>query len=466
MTTWAESGFGHGSDVMGRKVVLAFSGGLDTSYCAVSLREQGFEVHTVTVDTGGFTPDERAVIDARARSLGVAEHVTLDARRELFDDFLRYLIFANALRGDVYPLCVSAERVAQARRTAAHALQIGADAIAHGSTGAGNDQVRFDVAYRVMAPQLEILAPIRSQALSREAEVAYLRRRGVEVPVNTGVYSVNRGLWGATIGGGATHASDGELPEDAYEMTAPREQWPRQRQVVVIAFERGVPVGMEDGGDGRDGLDGLNGQDGPAAGSRRHTQSPGIDAGRTPVENRCHTPVSTPVELIERLNEIAGRHGVGRGVHVGDTILGIKGRVAFEAPAAVTLIAAHRELEKLVLTRGQAFWKRTLGDLYGAGIHESRYFDPLMRDLETFLESSQRRVTGRVRVALFQGSASVLGATSPFSLMDAEVARYGEATAMWNGEEAAAFSKLYGLQDTMAARVEGSREQASKGARQ
>ncbi len=395
---------------MKEKAVLAYSGGLDTTYCALWLREQGYDVHTVTVDTGGFDRPELAAIEQRARKLGVAEHKTIDARRELFDDYIRYLIFANALRGDVYPLCVSAERVAQAKRCALYALEAGAAAIAHGSTGAGNDQVRFDVAFRVFAPKLKLLAPVREQALTREEETAYLARHGVDIPPKTTRYSVNRGLWGATIGGAETHRSDGILPEDAYILTAPPERRPAQPEDVAVGFERGVPVRL----DGEQ-LD--------------------------------------PVRLIETLNERAGRHGIGRGMHVGDTILGIKGRVAFEAPAATVLIDAHHELEKLVLSRQQQFWKRTLGDLYGAALHEARYFDPLMRDIEAFLTSSQQRVTGEVRVRLFAGQATVLGATSPHSLMKSEVARYGETSALWNGAEAAAFAKLYGLQDQLCALV-------------
>jgi argininosuccinate synthase len=391
-------------------VVLAFSGGLDTTYCAVRLREQGYDVHTVTVQTGGFSPREAADIERHARHLGAAKHHLIDARQELFDRYLRYLIFGNVLRGESYPLCVSSERIAQARACAELARSIGATALAHGSTGAGNDQVRFDVAFRVFAPGIEVLTPIRDQTLSREAETAYLAERGVLVPPKTTRYSVNVGLWGATIGGGETHDSDGVLPEEAYVLTAPRDRWPAEGQDLRVAFEGGVPVGID--GD-----------------------------------------ELTPVPLLERLQEIAGRHGVGRGVHVGDTILGIKGRVAFEAPAAAVLLPAHRELEKLVLSRHQSFWKRTLGDLYGSFLHEARFFDPLMRDVEAFLESSQRRVTGEVRVRLHHGQATVRGAVSRYSLMNAAVARYGESSTLWNGAEAAAFCKLYGMHDSLLARA-------------
>lgn len=390
------------------KAVLAFSGGLDTTYCAVWLRERGYDVHTVTILTDAHTPADLDRLAAHARSLGVATHTAIDARRELFDDYLRYLIFANALRGDAYPLCVSVERVAQARGVARHAVAIGAEALAHGSTGAGNDQVRFDVAFRVFAPGLTVLTPIREQALTREQTAAYLRQHGVTVPEKTCKYSVNRGLWGATIGGAETHASDGVLPDDAYVLTAG--DCPSEPEVIELRFERGVPAALAG-----EALD--------------------------------------PVALIERLNSLAGRHGVGRGMHVGDTILGIKGRVAFEAPAATVLIAAHRELEKLVLSRQQQMWKRTLGDLYGAMLHEARYFDPLMRDIEAFLASSQQRVTGTVRVRLHQGHAGVIGAVSPHSLMNGRAARYGESSALWNGAEAAAFSKIYGMQDVLLAQA-------------
>lgn len=388
------------------KVVLAFSGGLDTTYCAVWLREQGYDVHTVTVHTGGFTPDELGEIETRARALGVAKHTTIDARPELFHDYLRYLVFANALRGDVYPLCVSAERVAQAKRSALHAVEIGADALAHGSTGAGNDQIRFDVAFQVFAPKLKILTPIREQALSRAQEVEFLAGHGVTIEAKTAKYSINQGLWGATIGGGETHCSEEPLPEEAYFLTASPDARPKQPEDIAIGFERGVPASLDG-----ESLD--------------------------------------PVQLIESLNARAGKHGVGRGMHVGDTILGIKGRVAFEAPAAACLIPAHRELEKLVLSRQQQLWKRTLGDLYGSFLHEARFFDPLMRDVEAFLYSSQARVSGTVRVRCFAGQATVLGASSPFSLMDKDVALYGESSALWTGEEAAAFAKIYGLQDRL-----------------
>lgn len=405
---------------MKAKVVLAFSGGLDTSFCAVWLREQGFDVHAVTVNTGGFDADELAAIERRAGEVGAAEYRLLDGRAELFDGTLKYLIFANALRGDVYPLCVSAERLVQARLTAEYALRTGAAGLAHGSTGAGNDQVRFDVAFRVFAPGLALHTPIRVQALSREQETAYLVQRGIVVPPKTTKYSINRGLWGATIGGAETHRSDGVLPDDAYVLTASPAAWPAKAEEITLAFSRGVPAAL----DGK--------------------------------------PLP-PVELIEALSARAGRHGVGRGMHVGDTILGIKGRVAFEAPAAATLIAAHRELEKLVLSRHQQFWKGTLGELYAGFAHEARFFDPLMRDIEAFLTSSQQRVSGTVHVRLHAGQAAVLGATSPHSLMNPQVAKYGESSALWDGAEAAAFCKIYGLADVLLQRAAAGGEDAPCG---
>lgn len=389
-----------------KQAVLAFSGGLDTTYCLVWLRERGFAVHTVTVQTGGFSTDELAAIERHARALGATKHHSIDARADLFAESIRYLLFANALRGDTYPLCVSAERLTQARHVADIAVAIGADAIVHGSTGAGNDQVRFDLFFRILAPKIPVLTPIREQGLSRDAETAWLAERGVPVPPKTSRYSVNRGLWGATIGGGETLRSDGVLPDSAYVMTASPADWPKEPTDLRIDFVRGVPTA----------LDGV---------------------------------ALEPVALIEQLNETAGRHGVGRGMHLGDTIIGIKGRVAFEAPAGLTLVAAHRELEKLVLSRQQQFWKRTLGDLYGGMVHEARGLDPLARDLEAFLESSQTRVTGRVDVRLFAGQASVRGVDSPYSAMDRTIATYGEGASGWNGTEAAAFCKLFGTHDAL-----------------
>jgi len=393
---------------MTKTALLAFSGGLDTTFCALWLQDQGWKVHTLTVDTGGFSAAELARIEALAAKLG-ATHRTVDAKGRLFDGTLRFLLFGNVLRGQTYPLSVSAERVCQARIAAEVAKEIGAQAVAHGSTGAGNDQVRFDVAFRALAPELEILAPVRSLGWGRAQEVAFLAERGIEVPAKTSVYSVNEGLWGGSVGGRETLTSWDALPEAAYpggEIEAPAPA------SLTIAFERGVPVSL----------------DGESL---------------------------APVALVERLNALGRSYGLGRGVHLGDTILGIKGRVGFEAPAAHLLIQAHRELEKLVLSGPQLFWKEQLGQLYGAMIHEGKAFDPLVKDLEAFLASSQSRVTGDVRMKLFPRAALVEGVRSPHSLMDPKIASYGEENKLWNGEEAAAFGKVFGVSQLLSAKAGG-----------
>lgn len=386
--------------------LLAFSGGLDTTFCAAWLQAEGWKVCTITVDTGGFDAAELARIEALAASFG-ASHRTVDAKAKLFDGTLRFLLYGNVLRGQTYPLSVSAERVCQAQMVAEAAKALGVDAIAHGSTGAGNDQVRFDVAFRALAPGLEILAPVRSLGWSRAQEVAFLADRGIAVPPKSGGYSVNEGLWGASVGGRETLTSWDALPEAAYpggEVSAPGPA------PLTLAFEQGIPVAL----------------DGEA-----------LD----------------PVALIERLNALGRAYGIGRGVHLGDTILGIKGRVGFEAPAAHLLIQAHRELEKLVLSGPQLFWKEQLGQLYGAMLHEGKAFDPLVKDLEAFLESSQGRVTGEARMTLFPRAAAVLGVRSLHSLMDPKTATYGEENKLWTGAEAAAFGKVFGVSQLLSAKA-------------
>ncbi len=394
---------------MKKHVVLAFSGGLDTSFCVIHLREQGYEVTTVTVNTGGFSAEELQRIEKLSPKLGAKAHHTLDVRAELFERYLRYLIYGNVLRGNLYPLSVSAERVAQADKVVAVAKKIDATALAHGSTGAGNDQVRFDVAFRALAPELELITPIRTLALSRAEERAFLGKHGFEFPEKTEQYSVNEGMWGTSVGGRETLDSWSALPEAAFPggdidatQLAP--------QPLTLGFKQGVPVAM----DGK------------------------------PLD---------PVALISELNSTGRKYGIGRGVHLGDTILGIKGRVGFEAPAAHLLIGAHRELEKLVLTGKQQFWKDALGNLYGQLLHEGHFFDPLARDLEAFLASSQARVTGEVKLTLYPRTFAVDGVRSPHSLMDAKVASYGEANRLWSGAEAAGFAKLYGVQQILALRA-------------
>ena len=391
---------------MKKHVVLAFSGGLDTSFCVVHLKEQGYEVTTVTVNTGGFSPEELKRIEALSPKLGARAHRTLDARSELFRRYLRYLIYGNVLRGNLYPLSVSAERVCQAVCVASVAGDVKADAIAHGSTGAGNDQVRFDVAFRALAPELELITPIRALALSRTQEMEFLKDHGFEFPEKTAHYSVNEGMWGTSVGGRETLDSWSQLPEAAFPGGA-LDTTVLQPHKLTLAFEQGVPSAL----DGRN-LDGVG--------------------------------------LIAELNALGRSYGIGRGVHLGDTILGIKGRVGFEAPAAHLLIGAHRELEKLTLTGKQLFWKDTLGNLYGQLLHEGHFFDPLARDLEAFLASSQERVTGEVQLTLYPRSFAVDGVRSPHSLMDAKVASYGEANRLWTGAEAAGFAKLYGVQQILA----------------
>lgn len=391
---------------MTKTALLAFSGGLDTTFCALWLQDQGWEVRTITVDTGGFGPAELARIEALATKLG-AQHRTVDAKVRLFDSTLRFLLFGNVLRGQTYPLSVSAERVCQARVIAEAAKHLGVDAVAHGSTGAGNDQVRFDVAFRALLPGVEILAPVRSLGWSRAQEVAFLAERGIEVPAKTSVYSVNEGLWGASVGGRETLTSWDALPDAAYPGGEVADLEPTS---LTLAFECGIPVSM-------------NGES------------------------------LAPVALVGKLNALGSDHGIGRGVHLGDTILGIKGRVGFEAPAAHLLIQAHRELEKLVLSGPQLFWKEQLGQLYGAMIHEGKAFDPLVKDLEAFLHSSQGRVTGEVRMRLHPRVAMVEGVRSPHSLMDPRVASYGEENKLWNGEEAAAFGKVFGVSQLLSAKA-------------
>jgi argininosuccinate synthase len=392
------------------KVVLAFSGGLDTSFCVPWLREEkGAEVITVTVDTGGATREDLASIRRQAEAVGAADHREIDARASVYEAFVATLIRGNVLRGGVYPLSVAAERTQQAIEVARVAREIGADAVAHGSTGAGNDQVRFDVALRVLVPGLPILTPIRELELSREKSTAYLEERGLPVPEGSGRYSVNRGLWGTTLGGAWTHASWTPPPEDAYG--SPLRALEAESDEVVIRFERGLPVALDE--------EALPGH-----------------------------------ELVEALGARTRALGIGRGIHVGETALGIKGRIGFEAGAAIVLIHAHRELEKLVLTRWQAFWKDHLASFFGDRLHEGQAFDPVMQDIRALIDSSQRRVDGEARVALDRGGFRVVGVRSPHSLMDDDVARYGETHALWTGDEARAFSKIASIPALMVARRE------------
>jgi argininosuccinate synthase len=389
-----------------KTIALAFSGGLDTSYCVPRLAEQGYRVHTVYVNTGGASAEELAAIRRQAEAVGAVQHHEIDARGATFDRFVRYLIQGNILRGEVYPLSVSAERTQQAISVIEVARQIGAGAVAHGSTGAGNDQVRFDIALRVLAPELAIVTPIRDEGLTRDQAIAYLESRKLPVPPKAGAYSINAGLWGTTWGGGWTHDTWAGPPA---ELLDPPADAPAAREL-VIGWERGVPVSVD--GSRRDG---------PA--------------------------------LIAELAALSTRYGLGRNIHVGETALGIKGRIGFEAGAALLLIAAHRELEKLVLTKWQIFWKDQLGRFYGDRLHEGHYFDPALRDIEALITSSQERVTGETRVRLAPGRFLVTGTRSPFSMMDRSVATYGEENRLWTGDEARAFARIGAIPSLLAARA-------------
>jgi argininosuccinate synthase len=389
-----------------RPLALAFSGGLDTSYCVPRLAEGGWAVHTVYVDTGGSSREDREAIRRQAERVGAIRHHEVDARQAVYDRFVRFLIQGNVLRGEVYPLSVAAERTQQALSVVDVARRIGARAVAHGSTGAGNDQVRFDVALRVLAPDLEIVTPIRDEGITREQAIAYLTSRGLPVPAKAGACSINRGLWGTTWGGGWTHDTWAGPPDELLEPVgnapAPSE--------IVLGWERGLGVAL----------------DGEA--------------------------LSGPA-LIGRLGEIAAAYAIGRNIHVGETALGIKGRIGFEAGAALLLIGAHRELEKLVLTKWQAFWKDQLARFYGDRLHEGQYFDPSLRDIEALISSSQARVTGETRLRLASGHFHVVGARSPHSMMDSSVATYGEENRLWTGDEARAFARVAAVPSLLAARA-------------
>ena len=389
-------------------IVLAFSGGLDTSFCVPYLKETyGEPVYTVTVNTGGITDEDAQALEQKSQVLGAAGHYLVEGRYALYDDHLSYLIKGNVLRGGVYPLCVGTERVVQARKTVEIARKVGARAIAHGSTGAGNDQVRFDVAIRLLADDLEIITPIRDKGLSRQDTTVFLTKRGIEVPSKSTTYSINKGLWGTTVGGAETLGTTEPLPDDAYPDTVAPAQSPDAHRDLTLTFKNGLPTAID-----------------------------GVEAD--------------PVKLIETLNEVGAQYGVGRDNHVGDTILGIKGRVGFEAPGPMILITAHRELEKIVLTKWQRFQKDHLADFYGMLLHEGQHFDPVMRDIEALMDSSQSVVNGTVTVRLFKGHISILGCDSPHSMFDTGVATYGEHNALWNGRDARGFCQLTGMQGYLA----------------
>jgi argininosuccinate synthase len=396
---------------MGAPIVLAYSGGLDTSFLVPWLAEhERRPIITVTVDTGGIDAAAARTLAERSRALGALAHHQVDARADYFEQMLRFLIMGNVRRGQLYPLCVGAERVMQAQTIARVARELGSDTVAHGCTAAGNDQVRFEVALRTLAPDLKVLAPVRDQALRREDELAYLREHSLPVPPTGARYSVNRGLWGVTIGGKETLTSAGSLPDDAWILT--RDAFARERpsERHTLSFDKGRPVA----------------RDGKAA---------------------------TPVAIIESLEALAAPYGIGRGIHLGDTIIGTKGRVAFEAPAAEVLLAAHRELEKLVLTGRQQRIKELVAQPYGDLVHEGQLLDPVCRDIEALLTCSQQRVSGDVHVLLQTGSVFIAGVESPWSLMAASKGVYGEAAGEWSARDALGFSRIAALPGVFHARA-------------
>jgi argininosuccinate synthase len=384
-------------------ILLAFSGGLDTSFCVPWLKDTYHRpVITVTVDTGGIDAAAAKSLAERSAQLGAVEHHLIDAREAYFQQVLKFLIMGNVRRGGVYPLCVGAERVLQAQTIAQMALSLKTKMVAHGCTAAGNDQVRFEVALRTLAPDLEIIAPVRDRAFKRPEQLQYLQQHQLPIPPFGGAYSVNRGLWGVTIGGKETLTSQNSLADDAWVLSRDAFTHPRAAERHVIGFEQGVPVS----------LDGV---------------------------------ALSAVSIIEKLELLAGPFGIGRGIHLGDTVIGTKGRVAFEAPSAEVLLTAHRELEKLVLTGKQSRIKETVAQPYGDLVHEGQHLDPVCRDIEALLISSQARVSGEVKVLFRPGSIFVEGVVSPYSLMAASKGVYGESAGEWTPTDALGYSKMLAL---------------------
>ncbi|HEV7620338.1 MAG TPA: argininosuccinate synthase domain-containing protein [Flavisolibacter sp.] len=387
-----------------KKVILGFSGGLDTSYCVKYLTEdKGYEVHSITINTGGFTPAELKELEGHAYKLGVKSHTSIDAVHSYYDRIIKYLVFGNVLKNNTYPLSVSAERLVQALHIAEYAIKNKADAVAHGSTGAGNDQVRFDMIFHIMIPGMEIITPIRDLQLSREEEIAYLKRKGVAMNFEKAAYSINKGLWGTSVGGRETLSSKGMLPEHA---------WPTQitetgNEEVKLHFEKGELKKVND-------------------------------------QNFDH-----PADAIQHLQKIAGRYGIGRDIHIGDTIIGIKGRVGFEAAAPMIILKAHHALEKHVLTKWQLNWKDQLALFYGNWLHEGQILDPVMRDIEAFFISSQQNVTGSVFVQLMPHHFQVLGIESTYDLMSSKFGKYGEMNTGFTGQDVRGFSKIFGNQTSI-----------------
>jgi len=386
---------------MSKKVVIGFSGGLDTSYCVKYFTDElNYEVHSIIVNTGGFSKEELEQIEQHAKALGVASHTTVDATKSYYDTIVKYLVYGNVLKNNTYPLSVSAERVSQALHIAEHVKKIGADAVAHGSTGAGNDQVRFDMIFHIMIPGVEIITPIRDMQLSRQEEIDYLKSKGVKMNFEKSVYSINKGLWGTSVGGKETLNSNGMLPEEAW----PTQLSKHEPEQLKLHFEKGDLTAVND------------------------------------------KTFDHPVAAIQYLQSIAGPFAIGRDVHVGDTIIGIKGRVGFEAAASVLIIKGHHALEKHVLTKWQLTLKSQLADFYGNWLHEGQLLDPVMRDIEAFFTSSQQNVTGDVFIQLMPYRFQVTGIESPFDLMSSKFGKYGEMNTGWSGEDVRGFSKIFGNQ--------------------
>ena len=394
-------------------IILAFSGGLDTSFCVPWLKDNtGRDVITACVDTGGIDADAAIALKERALALGAIEHILIDAKQDFFDTVIRYLIAGNVLRGQAYPLCVGAERGLQAERLAKIATERGATTVAHGCTAAGNDQVRFEVALRTLNPDIKALAPVRDNNWVRDEQLNYLKEHKLPLPAQGSAYSINRGLWGITIGGQETLTSDNSLPESAWVLSANAFSQPKEASRHTLEFRGGIPVAL----------------DGESL---------------------------SPVELIETLEALAGSYGIGRGIHLGDTVLGTKGRVAFEAPAAVTLIAAHRELEKLVLSAQQARIKDSVAAVYGDLVHEGKQLDLACDDIESLLASSQKRVTGTVKLMLRPGAVFVEGVSSPYSLLAATKGVYGESAGEWTASDALGYARIMSLTGSLQTRAGG-----------
>ncbi|TAF77434.1 MAG: argininosuccinate synthase [Bacteroidetes bacterium] len=390
-----------------QKVLLAFSGGLDTSFCVKYLIEKGYEIHTAIVDTGGFTKDDLKQIENRAFSLGAKSFKVLDITHQYYEECLKYLIFGNILRNNTYPLSVSAERVFQAMSIAKYANEIGAKNIAHGSTGAGNDQVRFDMIFNIICPDVEIITPIRDLKLSREEEIEYLKKAGVVQDWTKAAYSINVGIWGTSVGGKETLTSDSYLPEHAF----PTQKTKSTPEKLTITFDKGE-------------VKAINGEN-----------------------------FKNPVDAIRKITEIAAPFGIGRDIHIGDTIIGIKGRVGFEAAASLIIIKAHHLLEKHTLVKWQLYWKEQLANWYGMMVHEGQFLDPVMRNMEKFLVDTQSTVSGDVYVELEPYNFKLLGIKSNYDLMSSKFGKYGEMNNAWTGNDVKGFSKIFGNQTMIYHRV-------------